>query len=144
MNEFIADIENICLGFASTFQDQLTWEWDDRFEAVLAVCKTEVKVAVSLSWKYQMKAIWDNSNTEDASDTVLDAISHFGGLMPGQLLFTSDPAQNILLCCAWWPWGDGKTASIRIAPYQNKISDPDKAMVRKKLQNWFGISKNGC
>ena len=139
MNEFIAHIENICLRFVSAFQDQLTWEWDDRFEAVLATCKTEVKDAVSMSLEYHMKTVWDNSNTEDASDIVLDAISHFGGLMPGQLLFTSDQFLDILLCCTWWPWGDGKTASIRIAPYQNKISDADKTMVKKKFQKWFRI-----
>jgi len=29
-------METICMEFANTFQDKLTWEWDDRFEAVLA------------------------------------------------------------------------------------------------------------
>ena len=119
MNGFITRIESICMGFANTFQGKLTWKWDGRFGAVLATCRTENKDDVQLARKSYLKTIWDNSNTDDAPDVVLDAISYFGGLMPGQLLFISDLNQDILLCCAWWPWGDGETVSIRVAPYYN-------------------------
>jgi hypothetical protein len=139
MNDRITIIENIFMEFVDTFQDKLAWEWDDRFEAVLATCTTANKEDIQLSLKSLLKTIWDNSNTEDAPDVVLDAISHFGGLMPGQLLFTSDLNQDILLCCVWWPWGDGETFSIRVAPYPKKISDEDKPELNKKFKEWFRI-----
>ncbi len=139
MNDFITNIENICAGFVNTFQETLTWEWDGRFGAVLATCTTENKDVVQSSLQRLLETTWDNSNTEDAPDVVLGAISHFGGLMPGQLLFTSDLNQDIFLCCAWWPWGDGETFSIRVAPYSKKISDEDKAELNKKFKAWFGI-----
>ncbi len=139
MNDFITSIENICAGLVNTFQDILTWKWDGRFGAVLATCTTENKDEVQSSLESHLKTIWDNSNTEDAPDVVLDAISRFGGLMPGQLLFTSDLNQEIFLCCAWWPWGDGETFSIRIAPYSKKIFDEDKEALNKKLKDWFGV-----
>lgn len=139
MTDFITSIEDICAGLVNTFQDTLTWKWDGRFGAVLATCTKENKDDIQSSLENHLETIWDNSNTEDAPDVVLDAISHFGGLMPGQLLFTSDLNQDILLCCAWWPWGDGETFSIRVAPYSKKISDDDKAELHKKFKDWFGI-----
>ncbi|MFZ2634328.1 MAG: hypothetical protein WA081_18450 [Desulfosalsimonadaceae bacterium] len=137
MNDFITRIENICTAFVNTFQDQLTWEWDERFEAVLATCKTKNKDDILLFLKRHLNKVWDDSNTEDASDIVLDAITHFGGLMPRQLLFTSDPNQDIFLCCAWWPWGDGNTVSLRVATFSQKLSDEDKAELNKKFKEWF-------
>ena len=139
MNDFITSIENICAGLVNTFQDTLTWKWDGRFGAVLATCTTENKDDVQLSLENHLKTIWDNSNTEDAPDVVLDAISRFGGLMPGQLLFTSDPNPDIFLCCAWWPWGDGETISIRVAPYSKKLSDEDKAELNLQFKKWFSL-----
>jgi hypothetical protein len=139
MNDLITSIEDICAGLINAFQEPLTWEWDGRFGAVLATCTTENKEDVQLSLKSHFKTIWDNSNTEEAPDAVLDAISHFGGLMPGQLLFTSDLNLDILLCCAWWPWGDGETFSIRVAPYSKKISDEDKTELSRKFKEWFRI-----
>jgi hypothetical protein len=65
--------------------------------------------------------------------------SHLGGLMPGQLLFTSDPNQDALIFCAWWPWGDGKTISIRVGLYYMKLSDSEKAEQINHLKGWFGV-----
>jgi len=139
MSDFITHIENICTEFVNTFQNQLTWEWDDRFEAVLATCKTENKEDIRLFLKHHFNKVWDDSNTEDASDAVLDAISHFGGLMPRQLLFTSDPNQDLFLCCAWWPWNNGNTISLRIAPFSKKLTDEDKVELNKKMKEWFRV-----
>ena len=139
MNDFITRIENICMDFVNTFQDQFTWKWDGRFGAALATFETENKEDVLLSLKRHFNTIWDDSNTDDASDIVLDAISHFGGLMPRQLLFTSDPDQGIFLCCAWWPWNNGNTISLRVAPFSKKLPDKEKTELNKKMKEWFKI-----
>ena len=139
MNDLIAYMENISMEFVNTFQDKLKWEWDDRFEAVLSTCKTEAKDDIQFSIKFHLKTIWDNSNTEGAPDVILGVMNHFGGLMPGQFFFTSDLHKEILLCCAWWPWGDGETVSIRVLPYSNKLTDDYRAALKKKFRNCFRI-----
>jgi hypothetical protein len=141
MNNFITDIENICAELVNTFHDQLAWEWDDRFQAALAAGKIDIKDNVQVFLKRHLKTIWDNSNTDDAPDVVLDIISYFGGLMPGQVLYTSDMDQDILLCCAWWPWGNRETFSVRVTPYTQKLSDEDKATLINKFMSWFKISE---
>ncbi len=55
--------------------------------------------------------------------------------MPGQLMFTSEPDRDILLCFAWWPWGNGSTISIRVAAYQKAMSDEDEALFKKNLKS---------
>jgi hypothetical protein len=60
--------------------------------------------------------------------------------LSGQLLFTSDPNQENFIFCPWWPWGDGKTISIRIAPSHKKLADSEKAELIKLLKGWFGLS----
>jgi hypothetical protein len=139
MKDFIAGIESFCRDFAHRYQDTLTWKWDNRFPAVLTTFETEMEANLQPFLKQHLNAIWDNSNTDDAPDAVLDAISHFGGLMPGQLMFTSEPDRDILLCFAWWPWGNGSTISIRVAAYQKAMSDEDCALFKKKFEEWFGI-----
>jgi hypothetical protein len=139
MSDFITSIEKFCMEFVKEYRDELKWEWDDRFEAVLATCKTEKKDAIQSSLQPFLKTIWDNSNTDDAPDVVFYVISHFGGLMQGQLLFMSDPNQDTLLFCAWWPWGDGETVSIRIAPFSEKLSDEDKAELNLQFKKWFSV-----
>jgi hypothetical protein len=55
------------------------------------------------------------------------------------LLFTSDPKRDALIFCAWWPWGDGKTISIRIAPFFKKLSDSETAAKIQLFKGWFGV-----
>ena len=139
MSDFITSIEKFCMEFVKEYRDELKWEWDDRFEAALATCKTEKKDVIQSSLQRFLKTIWDNSNTDDAPDVVFYVISHFGGLMQGQLLFMSDPNQDTLLFCAWWPWGDGETVSIRVAPFSEKLSDEDKAELKLQFKKWFSV-----
>lgn len=65
--------------------------------------------------------------------------SNLGGLMSGQLLFTSDPNQDAFIFCAWWPWGDGKTISIRVVPSYEKLLDSEKTKQTQLFKDWFGI-----
>jgi hypothetical protein len=139
MNDSITHLENICTEFVNTFQDKLTWEWDDRFDAVLAICKAENKDDVQKYLGGHLKTIWNSSSTNDAPDAVLEVISQLGGLMLGQLIFTSDPNQDVILCCAWWPWVNGNTVSIRVAPTQKGLSEEDKVELNKKFKDWFRI-----
>jgi len=140
MNDPITPIESLCTDFVNTYHGKLTWEWDDRFDAALATCEAENKDDVHGSLESHMKTIWNSAGADSAPDNVLDVINHFGGLMPEQLLFTTDPHQDILLCCAWWPWGDGNTISLRmVPPSQNELSDKDQAEFIKKFKGWFKI-----
>ena len=117
----------------------MAWKWDDRFQTVLAEFKVDNKARIHNALEHRLDRVWDSSNIETAPEVVQTIISSFGGIMPGQLLLTSDPGRDALVYCAWWPWGNGETISIRLAPFYQKTSDADKAGQTQQLKEWFGI-----
>jgi hypothetical protein len=44
-----------------------------------------------------------------------------------------------MLFCAWWPWGNGKTISIRMAPWKKETSVLEKGKQNEALKRCFGI-----
>ena len=83
--------------------------------------------------------IWDSANIATAPDIVRTINIRVANLRSGQLLFTSDPSPGALLFCAWWPWGDGKTISIRLAPFYKKLPDSEYAKKIQLFKGCFGI-----
>ena len=62
-----------------------------------------------------------------------------GGLMAGQILFTSDPNRGVVLFCAWWPWGNGEKISIRVGLWSKNLSDAEYAENLQQLKVCFGL-----
>lgn len=134
-----SDLENVCRELAGAFPGILSWQWDSQFETVLAEFGVDNKDRVRATLKRYLGNIWDSSTITEAPDIVQVIISHLGGLMSGQLFFASDPNLEAVIFCAWWPWGDGRTISIRFGPAYQKLSDPHKAAHVKQFRGWFGI-----
>ncbi|MEW6671734.1 MAG: hypothetical protein AB1427_08515 [Thermodesulfobacteriota bacterium] len=133
-----AEPEHLCKELSNALKGILTWKWDDRFGTVLSEFSTDNKTHIHDVLKGRLDRVWDISGIEKAPDVVKTVISGLGGMIPGQLLFTSDPA-GPLVFCAWWPWGNGKTISIRIAVLS---IDSDRSEESRRLKEWFGINSN--
>jgi len=131
--------ETVCKEVGSAFQGVLSWQWDSRFGAVLAEFGAGKKESIRGILERSLSITWDSSNINNAPDIVRQIDTHLGGLRAGQMLFTTDPKREPLIFCAWWPWGDGKTISLRIASADRKLSDPEKAEKIQLLKEWFGI-----
>jgi uncharacterized phage-associated protein len=134
-----SDIENISKKLMNEFRGVLSWEWDNRFKTVLATISTDKKDSVREVLERCLINVWDSANIDKASDTIQTVIDQLGGLMSGQLLFTSDPEKDAFIFCAWWPWGDGKTISVRIAPVFKIQSDSEMAERAQIFKSWFGM-----
>ena len=132
-------IENDCKELSSGLQGALSWKWDSRFETILAEFGVDKKDSIRAILERYLKTTWDSSNIDNAPDIVRLINRQFGGLKSGQLLFTSDPNRDAFIFCAWWPWGDGKTISIRIAPSYKELLDSEKAEKIQLFKGWFGI-----
>ena len=134
-----SELDNICKELLSAFQGMLSWKCDDRFDAVLAEFDAADKDSIRAILDRYLGSTWDSSNMDKAPHTVKKVNSYLGKLMAGQMLFTSDSTQAAYIYCAWWPWGNGKTISIRIGPCYKRLPDPEKALKFKKFKGWFGI-----
>jgi hypothetical protein len=133
------DIEKVCRELANAFQGILSWKWDRRFETVLAEFSVDKKESIRAILERYLGAIWDSSNVGNAPDIVRTLENHFGGLWPGQLLFTSDPKREALIFGTWWPWGDGKEISIRIGPAYRTLTDSKRDEKIQQFKAWFGV-----
>ncbi len=132
-------IENVCREFVSALQGNVSWKWDDRFETALTECNVSNKDSIRMILERFLTSTWDNANIDNAVDIVQTIANKFGGLMPGQLLFTADKNQDDFLFGVWWPWGDGNKISIRVAPSSNKLSKSEYIELIKKFRGWFEI-----
>ena len=134
-----SDLENVCREFLSAFQGVLSWKWDSRLETALAEFSVDDKGRVRTILECYLSIVWNNSNITKAPDIVRMIASQFGGLRLGQILFTSDPNQDAFIFGVWWPWGDGETISIRVAPSDKRLSDSEMAELIKLFKGWFGL-----
>jgi hypothetical protein len=132
-------LEKDCSLLISTLGKTLTWKWDDRFETVLAEFSVTDKEKIHMGLTRHMGKIWAHDQDASPPRIVQTIIDYFGGLNPGQTLLTSDPNQEGLLLCAWWPWGNGKTISIRLGVFADSLSDPDNEELTRRFRGWFGI-----
>ena len=110
-----SDLEKLSRELLSASWGAFSWKWDHRFEAFLAEFSADNGDQFRAILERDFSNVWDSSNIREAPDIVQMCNDNFGGLRSGQLLFTTDSSQDIFVYGAWWPWGDGKTISLRIA-----------------------------
>ncbi|MFZ0482299.1 MAG: hypothetical protein WAL93_02825 [Desulfobacterales bacterium] len=123
MNLKKSDLEKISRKLLSASRGVLSWKWDQRFEAFLAEFSADKRDEFRSILERDFSNVWDSSNIREAPDIVKMCNNSFGGLRSGQLLFTTDPSQDVFICGAWWPWGDGRTISLRIASPAKKLEN---------------------
>ena len=118
-------IEATAETLAAALAGHITWTWDGRFSVALAEFAVSQRQAIRSVLDRFFPAVWDSSSVAHACDTVLDTRQRLGGLMPGQLLFTPEHPSEGSLFCAWWPWGNGTTISIRIGHVGGSDTSPE-------------------
>ena len=110
-----SNLEKVSRELLSASWGVFSWKWDHRFEAFLAEFSADNGDELRAILERDFSKVWDSLNIREAPDIVKMCNNNFGGLRSGQLLFTTDPSQNVFVFGAWWPWGDGETISLRIA-----------------------------
>jgi len=132
-------LESTCINLFEHSKGTLTWSWDDRFQAVLAQFSINTKDEIIGMLEQHLGTRWDHTNISKSPRPVALLANDLGGIRPGQLLYTTDPNHDTILFCAWWPWGNGQTISIRIAPIGKGISDSQPSLTIEAFKSWFGL-----
>ncbi|MBN1365596.1 MAG: transcriptional repressor [Syntrophaceae bacterium] len=135
------EMEDSCKELMNAFEGVLSWKWDNRFETVLAEFGVEKIDNICEILKQYFSTMWNRSSIKKAPDTVQRINVDLNDLWPGQLLFTTDTNRDAFVYCAWWPWKNGKTISLRVAPFYKELLDSEleKDVKIQQFKGWFGI-----
>jgi hypothetical protein len=131
--------EDACKAIFGELEMVLLWKWDSRFDTFLAEFDAGSKEGVRAVLTHHLSNVWDRSNITRAPAAVQRINNDLGGLLSGQMLFTSDLKEDAFTFCAWWPWGDGKTISIRVAPSYQKWVDPERNKQIQSLRKFLSV-----
>ena len=108
------DIEKICSKIYSECNSLVTWNWDDRYQAVLSEFPAEQEKEVMSVLEKHFDSCWDEETIDFAPGKIRSVARELGNVHHGQRLFSSDPNQDALLLGAYWPWQNGKRISLRM------------------------------
>ena len=134
-----SDIRLICENLFDAFRGLLSWKWDDWVGTILAEFDADNSAAVRAVLDKFLPISFDSANMKDAPAIVQALDKNLGGLRSGQLLFSSDPAKESFVFCAWWPWENGQTVSIRIAPFDKHLSEEEESQLVDQLKKMAEI-----
>jgi hypothetical protein len=124
----------ICLNIPPHYQ----WQWDARRTMAAVVLDGEDSDLVFFPLFKEFRQHWNFTSINDAAPAVNDYIHSQYGLMPGQILFTSQVVCSLVLGVAWWPWGDSQRVSMRVGliPLNSK---PSQVFAYQCLSRWLNI-----
>ncbi len=108
------DVVKICNRIYSECDSLVTWNWDDRFMAVLSEFPSDQEEEVMSVLEKHFDTCWDDETINYAPGKVRSAAKDLGEVRQGQRLFSSNPNQDTLLLGAIWPWQNGEKISLRI------------------------------
>lgn len=108
------DIEKLCTRIYSECNSLVTWNWDERFQAVLSEFSADSEDEVIAVLEKHFDSCWDEETIHYAPGKVRSAAKGLGEVREGQRLYCSDPARDALLLGAYWPWQNGQKVSLRM------------------------------
>ena len=100
--------------FLEELEAGFSWEWDSRFKTVLAQISVKEKDTVEKTLVNYLGTAWDSVTIKKAPESEQRILESLGGMMSGQFFYTAGLPENGIIFCAWWPWGNGQTISIRL------------------------------
>jgi len=115
----------------------LFWDWDRRFRTAVGRVSDPEHLAVLALLDDCFPHSWDHQTIAETPKVVREIAAAWGGMRPGQLLYTFDAAESPLLFSAWWPWDSGTTFSMRVGCHMSAEGDAQDDMA-KRLRSLFG------
>lgn len=107
-------IEKICTRIYSECNSLVTWNWDDRFQAVLSEFPAKQENEVISVLEKHFDSCWDEETIDYAPGKVRSVAKGLGEVRKGQRLYCTDPDSDALLLGAYWPWQNGEKVSLRM------------------------------
>ncbi|MFZ5572794.1 MAG: hypothetical protein ACOZF0_20540 [Thermodesulfobacteriota bacterium] len=133
------NIRSICHRLITVVPGPNPWRWDEEFNVARIVFRKSGADIVLSELKQIFEHCYDFSTIERASADVDRFINSIFGIIPGQMVFTSNTSDGLILFAAWWPWGNEMDISLRVGLYSAANPSKDKSGLEKLLNEWFHL-----
>ena len=137
--EIVDHFKQICTRISSAIPDSYQWQWDTRFNVALVVIDKQNMPSILSLISQEFNQKWNDANIDNAPEVIMDVVNNIFGIQPGQILFSSDDRNDLILLAAWWPWGNGINISLRIGLFQPKTEMISQPEVEALLREWFSL-----
>ena len=133
--------QEICRRICLNIPAHYAWQWDEkRAMAVLVMASDDAELVFYPLFK-EFNHHWNFSSAPPDTQGVTRWVNDQFGLMPGQVVFTSYPLSDLVLCVAWWPWGEDQKVSMRIGLIPINNFKLKSSAAQKCLYRWLKFDK---
>lgn len=130
----------ICRKICLNIPPACHWQWDAKRNMAVMVLEGEDAELVFFPLFKEFRHHWNFTSSPPDNESVCQWVNGQFGLMPGQVLFTSYPLCSLVLCVAWWPWGEDQKVSMRVGllpAYRAKLRE---GVAFQCLSRWLSIT----
>ncbi|MBT8339039.1 MAG: hypothetical protein HKP58_08890 [Desulfatitalea sp.] len=138
----LAPFQEICKRICLNIPSVYIWQWDDKRDMAVMVLEEEDAEMVFYPLFKEFNQHWNFTSAPSDSSGITRWVDANFGLMPGQVMFTSYPLCNLVLCVAWWPWGGDRKVSMRIGLIPVNKAKLRKGTARQCLGRWLIIQED--
>lgn len=103
-----------CLGRMKSAWPTHGWSWDARFNCCTSSFASDQEAAARTAAALALPTEWTASTIARAPRQLRDIAERAGGVRQGQLVLANGPLAGLTAYGLWWPWGGGKTVSLRV------------------------------
>ncbi len=132
------EFETACKAIHTSGTGFLRWEWDDRFLAALSSFPVPEQDRVNSILGQYFTSTWDKTSVGNAPEMVQRLAGYLGGIGADQALL-SPSGDNIKAVAALWPWGNGRTVSIRILPVLSNYTEDQVNLFLDRFKGFFSL-----
>lgn len=111
-------LKNLFTMIVDSVPSVYNWEMDGRFSTPFVQLDIDETKPVRERLSNIFDNQWDSSTISNASSLEKSLAKCFFGIEKGQVLFTTCD-NDVILFCAWWPWGDNTKVSLRIGYFSD-------------------------
>ncbi len=117
--------------------EKLIWQPDPRFDAMVAEIPKPLLDQVKAQLSEAFSNHWDKKSIRKAPQTVRRGAGLFAQMENNQLLFSDfGPSTEVDVMAAWWPWGPGAPASLRLFVSDVPATPESKSLI-DKFKSWL-------
>jgi hypothetical protein len=114
------------------------WGYDRRFKCVMSTITLAQQVAARAAMATVLPQSFTAESLPTGPPSVRALAAEYGGVRSGQMLLWGASATGPGAFGLWWPWGDGKSVSLRVG-----LHDVDAPKQRyPRLRDIFGIPQS--